>query len=185
MAEVMMTVHQQRPVGAFMTALTRWKEADRPKSVEGLMKLLSGYLNRNFLSANHADPLSKAPDLLAQDANFAGETQAVFLPARDGDTGPNAIGKWAVHPYMEVANIQKDAKLELRQHTASNLVVRLPQTGLLSEAERDAHILSVGDDHDRFTGPAYYYSYYGQTADITTMEYLWSRIADYTTASCR
>ncbi|PZR00350.1 MAG: hypothetical protein DI533_07175 [Cereibacter sphaeroides] len=186
MAEVMMTVNHQRPVGAFMTALTRWKDDDRPETVEDFMKLLAGYLNRNFLKAqNPVDVSAKAPDLVKQDAKEPGEAVAAFVPYDDDDKSDKAMGRWTVHPYMEIANVRKNAALELHQHSASRVFVRLPETKLLKDAERDAHVLSVAGDKDKFTGPTYYYNYFGQTADMTTMEYLWSRIADYTTSSCR
>ena len=186
MTEVSMTVAHQRPVGAFLTALTHLPEADRPKTVEGLMQAFAGYLNAHFLDPDkRIDPKMPAPKLTPNVTGTKGEAAAVFVPATQGETGPAAIGTWMVHPYIEVGNIQRDAAIDLVQHRTDRVVMRLPAAGLLAGAEHDARILSVAGDTDKFVGPTYYYDYFRNSPGMTTMEYLWSRIADYTTSHCR
>jgi len=186
MADVMITVAHQRPVGAFMTAVSRAPEASRPKTVEEFMNLLAGYLNKHFLDpANRADPASPAPELSPGIGATPGEAKAEFVAGSPSDKGGKAVGSWSVHPYIEVANVRRNAALELRCHTPETVVMRMPQPELLAQAEKDARLLSIADGTDRFTGPSYYYDYFSTRDGITTMEYLWSRIADYTTASCR
>lgn len=186
MTEVIMTVAHQRPVGAFLTAVAHLPEADRPKTVEGLMTAFAGYLNAYFLDPNkRIDPKMPAPKLTPKVAATKGEAAAAFVPATQGDTSAAAIGTWMVHPYIEVGNIRRDAAIDLVQHKPERVAIRLPTAGLLEQAEKDARLLSIAGDTDKFVGPNYYYDYFRNSPGMSTMEYLWSRIADYTTSSCR
>lgn len=186
MADVMMQVAYHRPVGAFMTALARAPEAEWPATVEGLMRMLAAYLNTYLLDAqNPVDATSPSPDLAGLDLTVQVPVMADFVPDVAGDAAPGAIGRWRVHPFFEIAHVERGAALELRRHKPACVVIRLPEAGLLSETEKEAAVLSQAGDADRLTGPAYYYDYIGGGTSMTTMEYFWSRIADYTTASCR
>lgn len=185
MADVMMQVSYHRPVGAFMTALARAPEAEWPATVEGLMQMLAAYLNTHLLNGNPADNKSASPDIAGLDLSVTAPVAADFVPNVAGDAGPAAMGRWRVHPFIEVQNVERGAALELRRHQPSRVVIRLPEAHLLVATEKEAEVLSHAGDSDRLTGPAYYYDYLGGGSGMTTMEYFWSRIADYTTSSCR
>lgn len=186
MADVMMEVAYHRPVGAFMTALARAPEADWPATVEALMQRLAAYLNTYMLDKNvPVDTSAPSPDLAGLDLAAQFPVTADFVPDVAEDDGPGALGRWRVHPFFEIAHVERGAALELRRHKPSRVVIRLPEAGLLSATEKEAAILSRAGNSDKLTGPAYYYDYLAGGTSMTTMEYFWSRIADYTTASCR
>lgn len=185
MTEVMINVSYHRPVGAFMTALARTPEASWPTTVEGLMQAIAAYLNAHYVSRTLV-ATEPSPDLSAPGAApVAGTIAAEFVPDTEGDDSPGGLGTWRVHPFIDFAHVERGATLELRRHKPGNVVIRLPELNLLEATEREASLLSHGDDADRMTGPSYYYDYLGQGTNMTSMEYFWSRIADYTTASCR
>jgi hypothetical protein len=188
MTDVTMVVTHHRPVGAFMTALARAPEAERPTTVEGLMQLLAAYVNAHFVSDSaDLDTRMPAPDLVTPPAAPGPSDIAVarFEPDREGDTRADPMGRWMVFPYLEIGNIRRGAALGLYQQTARRVSLRLPEPQRLADAEEEARILSQAGDTDKMVGPAYYYDYIASSGKMTTMEYLWSRIGDYTTASCR
>lgn len=187
MAEVMMQVTYHRPVGAFMTALARAPEADWPTTVEAFMRMLAAYLNTHLLDQeNPVDTTAASPDLAGLDIALQMPVSADFVPDQAGDEGAAARGRWRVHPFFEIAHVERGAALDLCRHKPSRVLIRLPERELLTATEKEATVLSRAGDSDRLTGPAYYYDYMGEGAGgMTTMEYFWSRIADYTTASCR
>lgn len=187
MSDVMMQVTYHRPVGAFMTALARAPEAEWPQTVEGLVTLLAAYLNTYVLQgAVPLDTTVPSPDIAGLDLTRQDPVAAEFVPDVAGDAAPDALGTWRAHPFFEIAHVQRSATLDLCHHRPERVVIRLPEVHLLTQTEKEAKILSQAGDSDRLTGPSYYYDYMGGgSGNMTTMEYFWSRIADYTTASCR
>lgn len=186
MAEVMMQVAYHRPVGAFMTALARAPEAGWPATIEAFVQMMAAYMNTHLLdAANAVDATAASPDIAGLDVTVQTPVAADFVPDTEGDTAPDAMGRWRVHPFYEIAHIRRNAALELRRHKPERVVIRLPEAQLLIATEKEATVLSRAGDTDRLTGPSYYYDYLGEGTGMTTMEYFWSRIADYTTASCR
>ncbi|MGQ0566683.1 MAG: hypothetical protein ACT4OK_16690 [Gemmobacter sp.] len=176
MPDVRIEIIAHRPLGAYMTALVRTPQG-HPKTVEAFMTGLANYLNAHMPlkgeEAKHPSP--GLPTGLAANQVF----QAVFRAGSDG------TGVWDVAGQMAIHNVRRDAALECVTNAADRIVLRLPEPGNLAESEREAEAISMAGDNDPWPAVGYYYNYHLLPRSLTTMEYLWCNIGDYTMRSCR
>ena len=188
--DVEMDVLSHEIVGTYICALTKSLAANRPDTVENLMKDLARFINddarRGKPKNGRVDPI----DALAETRSFDKEdddiAQADFVEHNAADKDqPDALGTWQVAPFVFFRNVKRDAKLTLVQHSADDVMLRLPEPNLLAIAEQEASTLARLGDPEKFQLPPHYYRYFSAGDPITSMEVLTSNIGYYVTASCR
>lgn len=186
MTEVKMEVSQPVAVGAFLTALARLQTADLPTTVARFMEMMGDYLFTHF-NKTKFDPeftMNPAPDVVLT-RPAAPTILSEFLPDIVGDTAADAVGNFVIAGFIEVKNVRRSAELDLPRNRADLITLRLPERQSLREAEQEAaEISKSGNPNLKWNGPTYY-EYFQPKSTMTTMEFLWANIGDYTTRSCR
>lgn len=188
MSKVNMIVQHHHVVGAFMACLTRSAPDDRPSDVKEFMEALADFANKYEPSLRAGKQI--VPSLgdlknskLSQSENTLVRAQFQNQQGTETSTA-DAVGSWSVFPYLTIENVRYDAALSLLNHAPEHVVLRLPEEDILEIAENEAQIFMQGDDADKFPLPHYYYNYhYGKS--LNSLEYLMSRLGDYTTNTCR
>jgi hypothetical protein len=188
--DVEMDVMSHEIIGTYICALTKSPDSCRPETVEDLMMDIARYINDDCRTGKHRngrvdviEPFMAGRSRNSEDDDVA---QADFVEHDCADKDkPDALGTWQVAPFVFFRNVKRDAKLTLVQHSAENVMLRLPEPNLLMEAEKEASTLARLGDPEKFQLPPHYYRYFSAGDPITSMEVLTSNIGYYVTASCR
>lgn len=173
--EIKIDIEDFTITGAFMVALTRLPPAQRPTDVAGFVGALADYGNRHGAALNSGAGLTTAPDIIPGALPAPGPYAAQF------DAGSDGIGIWQVAGLIALRNVAQGAAMAFVQNTAQNVVLRLPETGNIAAKETVANTLdSTGGRFEAlpFLGPY-------ETGDITSLQFVWANVGDYTTRSCR
>jgi hypothetical protein len=152
---VQMNVISHQLVGAYLSKISA-AGATRPATVEAFLTALAEFAN----------------DALGVEAMQAAYTEATR--------------SWRIPGVIEMFDIDRDAAAEYVTHTAQKVVVRLPDPELLAESRNLAVAFDAGRRPGQFYVDRFYYDYIknGDNAPSNN-DFLDSRIADYTFASCR
>jgi len=188
--EVEMDVLSHEIIGTYVCALTKAPDSSRPATVAALMRDIACFVNHDFQSGKRRNGRVDPVDALEADRDTTpddGDIAVAEFIAHDGSESPaeDAMGTWQVAPFIFFKNVKQNATLGLVQHSSENVIMRLPEVGLLKQAEREASTLARLGDPEKFPIPPHYYRYFGAGEPITSMEVLASNIGYYVTASCR
>lgn len=96
-----------------------------------------------------------------------------------------ATRSWRIPGVVEMTDIDEDATVAYATHKADEVVVRLPDPALLAESKNLAIAYDTDNRRGQFYLDRFYYDYANGNYTIKNREFLESRIADYTFASCR
>lgn len=152
---VQMNVIAHQIVGAYLSKLALTPAA-RPATVAALMANLAEFAN----------------DALGVEAMEAGYVEATRC--------------WRIPGVLEMFDIDQDATTAYATHTAQEVTIRLPDPDLLAESRNLAVAFDAGRRPGQFYVDRFYYDYVrGGTYAPSNSDFLDSRIADYTFASCR
>jgi len=152
---VQMNVIAHQIVGAYLSRLAL-SPAGRPATVAAFMEGLASFAN----------------DLLGVEAM---EAQYV-----------EATRSWRIPGVLEMGDIDRDATTAYATHTAQQVTIRLPDPDLLAESRNLAVAFDAGRRPGQFYVDRFYYDYIRGGANAPgNSDFLDSRIADYTFASCR
>ena len=152
---VQMNVISHQLVGAYLSRLAAG-QATRPATVEAFLNGLADYVN----------------DALGVEAMAATYTAATR--------------SWRIPGVIEMIDIDQNAKTTYATHSAAEIVVRLPDPELLAESRNLAVAFDAGRRPGNFYVDRFYYDYIKKIDGApSNSDFLDSRIADYTFASCR
>ena len=152
---VQMNVISHQLVGAYLSRLAAGQAA-RPATIEAFLNGLADYVN----------------DALGVEAMTA--------------TSTAATRSWRIPGVIEMTDIDQNAKTTYVMHSAAEIVVRLPDPELLAESRNLAVAFDAGRRPGNFYVDRFYYDYIKKTDGApSNSDFLDSRIADYTFASCR
>jgi hypothetical protein len=150
-----MNVISHQLVGAYLARLAAGPAA-RPATVEAMLHGLAEFAN-------------DALGIEAMSATYADATRC-----------------WRIPGVIELLDIDRDAKASYVTHSAAEVVIRLPDPELLAESRNLAVAFDAGRKHGQFYVDRFYYDYIRKADGApNNSEFLDSRIADYTFASCR
>lgn len=188
--DVEMDVLSHEIVGSYICALTKSPESCRPKKVEDLMDDLARFINddarRGKPRNGRVDPTLPFDEGRSRERQDNDIAEADFVPHNIADKDkPDALGTWQVAPFVFFRNVKRDATLKLVQHSADEVMLRLPEPNLLAAAEEEASTLAKLGDPEKFQLPPHYYRYFSAGDPMTSIEVLNSNIGYYVTASCR
>lgn len=166
--------------GAFMIALTRQPESALPTTVEGFVTLLGNYARAHAGTlTSETGRIERSPDI--PDAPVAGDKFAVTFTPLEGDGSADPLGIWAVETVLEVRNVRRGAKMRLFHNTADHVNIRLPEPHNIAAKE------DLALEHDaagtRFDNMPYIEPYF--EGEMSSMQFVWANVGDYTTRSCR
>jgi len=188
--EVDMEVLSHEIIGTYVCALTKSPKSNWPSTVSELMSDIATFVNRDFDDGKGKHGRTDPVEALDGDRSTVPSKDDVavaeFVPYSAGDgEADDDLGTWQVAPFVFFKNVTRGASLDLVQHRSDNVVMRLPETGLLAQAEHEASTLARLGDPEKFKLPPHYYRYFSKGDPMTSVEVLASNIGYYVTASCR
>lgn len=152
---VRMNVISHQLVGAYLSRLAAGQAA-RPATVEAFLTGLAEYVN---------DALGVEAMTAAYDA---------------------ATRSWRIPGVLEMTGVDQDAKATYVTHAPAEVFIRLPDADLLAESRNIAVAFDAGRRPGEFYVDRFYYDYIKRADGApSNSDFLDSRIADYTFASCR
>jgi len=176
-----------KELGQYLASLALEPQSLRPATVKEFMEKFADYLNvRGYFSEplGRNQPEVRFSEVLAQSSGAADDVVAEFLK-NPGEPDTNPIGTWRVGAYLSITNIRENATMNCVNHTADEIVLRLPEPGLLADSVKKAQSLAVLGDLDLMPYPKHVYEYINGTSNMNALGFIYSQIGAYVTSSCR
>ncbi|WP_151718138.1 hypothetical protein [Gemmobacter serpentinus] len=166
--------------GAFMIALSRVPPTSYPATVADFMGLLGDYARSTAAALETgAGRLMRAPDL--PPGPVSGMAFPVSFTANPGDTSADPLGTWEVAGVLRLLNLRQGAAMQVFHNTADQIYLRLPEPQNIADKEDRA--IQHDSEETRFENMPFIAPYF--EGDLTSMEFVWANVGDYTTRSCR
>lgn len=166
--------------GAFMIAMSREAAADYPTTVEAFVTLLGNYARKYSATlTSAAGRLARSPDITRE--VIAGPSFAVSFTPLPEEGSADPVGIWEVENVLMVRNVRRGASMTLFHNSADHVNIRLPERNNIAAKE------DIAMAHDaqgtRFENMSYIEPYF--EGEMTSMQFVWANVGDYTTRSCR
>lgn len=167
--------------GAFMIAMSREPESVWPTTVERFVGMLADYARTHHQTLqSEAGRVNRSPDVVTEpvQSDFFAVT---FMPRPD-DPSADPVGTWAVENVLEVQNVRRGAGMKLFHNTADHVNIRLPEKNNIAAKEKVALDFDASGQ-GRFENMPYIAPYF--SGEMSSMQFVWANVGDYTTRSCR